>query len=523
VAARLVLEVAGDVDRFAFSHALIREVLYEQLTTASRVRLHHRVAQALERLSEREIVNPAELAHHYELARHVAGPAPSRRYSIAAGKDAAGRFAYEEAAQHFRRALQLFDDADEAGRCDVLLALGRVQWHAGDDGARDTFLAAADSAERRGAADQLARAALGLGERYFEVTYLGARYRDLLENALTAVGSRDSPRRALLLARLAVNLGFPNEAARAHSLAADAVSMARRIGDERLLAAVLLARHVTLLDIRHIEQRLAIGAELSSLGDTHHELTAERHHWRMYDLLSVGEVDAARGEHESLVGLAKRLGQPLLRSLAEGSCSLWAELAGDAERAERHAQVSFQQAQLAHTQDAVSSWASQLFALRRRQGRVGELGSIAERLAGSGGDQLGWLSALGVLRFETGDPEAARIVYERELQAGVEALPRGMFWLTRMALLSELSAMLGDVSGAKALYAELLPYVTRNVVVTYCSFWGPVEGYLALLAKTTGNATLAERHLESASARTRAINAPWLTLDLQERSNRLSG
>lgn len=385
VAAQLVLEVAGDVDRFTFSHALIREVLYEQLTAASRVRLHYRVAQALERLSERESVNPAELAHHYELARHIAGPAPSRRYSIAAGKHAAKRFAYEEAALHFRRALGLFDDADETGRCDVLLALGRVQWHAGDDGARDTFLAAADSAERRGAADQLARAALGLGERYFEVTYLGARYRDVLENALEAVGARDSPRRALLLGRLAVNLSFPYEAARAHSLAADAVSMARRIGDERLLVAVLLARHITLLDIRHIEQRLANGAELSSLGDTHRELRAERHHWRMYDLLCVGDLDAARREHAQLVRLAGRLGQPLLRSLAEGSCGLWAELAGDSELAERHAEVSLQEAQRAHTQDAVSSWASQLFALRRRQGRVRELGSIAERLAGSGG------------------------------------------------------------------------------------------------------------------------------------------
>ena len=517
ITARLVLEGGELVDMFTFSHSLVREVLYDGIIAAHRVRMHYRVAQALESLSERVPVNPAELAHHFALAQRIAGREPARRYAIAAGWHAAGQFAYEDAGEHYRRALELFDDDDDAGRCDVLLALGRVQWHAGDDGARVTFLDAAESAERRAAADQLARAALGLGERYFEVTYLGARYRDLLEKALAAVGPSDSPRRALLLARLAVNLGFPDEDGRAQQLAAEAVTVARRIEDERLLVAVLIAQHITLLDVRHIEKRLAIGGELSSLSDAHQELAAERHHWRMYDLLGIGDLESAQHEHTELLVLAERLGQPLLRSLAEGSRGLWAELTGDTELAEYHAEESLRQARLAHTQDAISSWACQLFALRRRQGRAGELSSVVERLARSGGHQLGWLSALGVLRFETGDHAGARRIYEEELNAGADAVPRGMFWLTRMALLSELCAMLKDNSGAEALYAQLAPHANCNVVVTYCSFWGPVEGYLALLAQTTGDATLAGRHLESALARTRAMNAPWLTHDLQER------
>ena len=90
--------------------------------------------------------------------RRAGWPARGRRarYSIDAGRRAAGVFAYEEATGHFRNALELFvNDDDERGRCEALLGLGRVQWHAGDDGARDTFQEAARSAElprRRGPA-----------------------------------------------------------------------------------------------------------------------------------------------------------------------------------------------------------------------------------------------------------------------------------------------------------------------------------------------------------------------------------
>jgi DNA-binding SARP family transcriptional activator len=521
MAAGLVLEVPDRVDAFAFSHVLVRDVLYQQLAAARCVRLHHRVAEALERLSEREPVNPGELAHHFALARHLAGFGPARRYAIAAGRRAAELFAWEEAAQHFRWALDLFDSDDEAERCEVLLALGRVEWHAGHDGARHTFLAAVESAERRGDADQLARAALGLGERYFEVTYLGARDRELLEKATAALGPADSPGRALLLSRLAVTLAFPNEDERADRLAAEAVAMARRLGDEELLVAVLLARHVTLLDVRHIEQRLALNDELGSLTNAHPELVAERHHWRMYDLLGVGALDAARREQVELEALAARLGQPLFRSIAAGARGLWAELAGDVELAEGCAEELLREARRANTQDAVSAWASQLFALRRRQGRLSELVPVVERLAGSGGQQLGWLSALGILRFETGDAQAARRIYDEELATGPSGLPHGMFWLTRVAMLSDLSAKLRDVAGAEALYAQLAPHATRNVVVAYCSFWGPVDGYLALLAQTFGDDALAERHARAALARTRAMNAPLLTRDLEQRHGAL--
>jgi DNA-binding SARP family transcriptional activator len=515
--AGLVLEAPDQFEVLTFAHALIREVLYASLTGGRRVRLHHRVAAALERLPERAEVNPAELAHHYLKARAVAGAEPARRYALAAARRAAELFAYEEAADHLRRALELVEAEDEAGRCDVLIALGRVQWQMGDDEARGTFLAAAASAERRGDAGQLARAAIGVTERWFEVTYAGALYNDWLRKALDTIGDRDSRYRVLLLSRLAVNLAYPNENAHGQALAEEAVATARRLGNARTLFAALLARHTTLLDVRHIDQRISLDEELARLAAGQVQAAGWVHQWRMYDLLGIGQIDAARGESAELARLADKLGQPLLCSMALGARGLWAELADDAEQAERSADESLRHAKIAHTHDAVSSWGSQMFALRRRQGRIAELLSLAQSLVDAGGGPLGWLSALGVMRLETGDEAGARAIYAEEMAGGPAALPRGMFWLTRMALLSELSAGLGDVGGAEQLYTELLPHAGMNVVVTYSSFWGPVDRYLALLAETFGDKLLAKQHFDTALERAEAMGALVVVHELQRR------
>jgi DNA-binding SARP family transcriptional activator len=514
MAAGLVVEAADRVDVFAFSHALVREVLYGQLSVSRRVRLHHYVAEALEAVADS--VNPAELAHHFLLARHFTGPDPARRYAIAAGNRATQLLAYEEAVEHYRQAATLFEDDDEAERCEVLLVLGRAQWRAGNDAARLTFQTASASAALRGNADQLARAALGHSARYHESGFAGTRDRELLEEALAALGGEDSVRRVLVLSRLAEIFAFaaePDE--RASDLNAEALAMARRLGDENVLAAALLARHTTLLHVRHLDERLRLSEELMGLRVERREQLAACYQWRLYDLLERGDVEAALREQPQLEALAKTMRQPQWHSIAIGWRGVWAELAGDVAEAELCAEECLRHGQRAGMKDALSMWTGKLFMLRRRQGRLDELATVVERLVrGTDMRNTGWRSALGLILADAGDEEAARAIYREELAAYSEALPT--FWLTNVAVLSELSVRLQDAEGAKALYAALAPYAHRNVVVAYASCWGPVERYLALLAATYGDEELRGQHARSALARTQAMNAPLLTAELEE-------
>lgn len=58
--------------------------------------------------------------------------------------------------------------------------------------------------------------------------------------------------------------------------------------------------------------------------------------------------------------------------------------------------------------------------------------------------------------------------------------------------------------------SPVLAHASRNVVVTYCSFWGPVDGYLGLLAEAFGHNARAKRHTETALERTVGDGVPTI-------------
>ena len=72
-AARVIAEVPAVMGRYRFTHALIRETLYEQLTAALRVRLHRRVGDSLEVVYAADMdPHLSEVAHHFPRRLHSA-------------------------------------------------------------------------------------------------------------------------------------------------------------------------------------------------------------------------------------------------------------------------------------------------------------------------------------------------------------------------------------------------------------------------------------------------------------------
>jgi eukaryotic-like serine/threonine-protein kinase len=107
VHAQLIAEVPDRAGRFSFVHALIRETVYEELTTTRRVRLHRRVGEAIERLAQGRSDPPlADLAYHFVQAASADVADKAIDYATRAGDRAADTLAHEEAARFYDMALQ---------------------------------------------------------------------------------------------------------------------------------------------------------------------------------------------------------------------------------------------------------------------------------------------------------------------------------------------------------------------------------------------------------------------------------
>jgi len=107
--------------------ALIRETLYAELAPQARAQAHRKIAAVLENSPGR---GHAELAYHFLRAAPASAEAAAGavRHSRLAGQEALDALAYEEAAGHFRRALDVqrrAAQATPASRCELLLSLPR--------------------------------------------------------------------------------------------------------------------------------------------------------------------------------------------------------------------------------------------------------------------------------------------------------------------------------------------------------------------------------------------------------------
>ena len=123
-------------EQYHFSHALVRQTVYRGLAGARRQHLHLVAAAALERVQapvlERHL---GELAVHYARAGELADPDKAITYAERAGEAANAVFAYEEAASHWRAALQQMDRYQVAPerQARLLERLGDLTYLAGID------------------------------------------------------------------------------------------------------------------------------------------------------------------------------------------------------------------------------------------------------------------------------------------------------------------------------------------------------------------------------------------------------
>jgi class 3 adenylate cyclase/tetratricopeptide (TPR) repeat protein len=131
--AQLIVEVAGET-AYSFTHALVRQVLYESPTTQRRQRMHVQAAEAIEAVHGDD-APPESLALHYRAAGPAADPQKAIGTSLAASRAASSVFAYEDAAEHLDAALELMGrhSNDAALRARLLGGYGDLMFVTGLD------------------------------------------------------------------------------------------------------------------------------------------------------------------------------------------------------------------------------------------------------------------------------------------------------------------------------------------------------------------------------------------------------
>ena len=260
---------AGVLDRFSFAHALVRQTIVDELPAGRRVRLHARIAHALERAAATRFVAAGDLAAHFAAAGTLVEATVALRYAREAGDEAAARLAFDVAAEQYERALRAhgrLPGASEAERLDLELERGRALSLAGDERANELLRAFATAAEARGDGERMAEALLAMGLDYADRVEEDTETVALLRHALALLPSGDSAIRARLEGFLAQEAFSSAPDSERRAIVGRALAMARRVGDPAALASVLTAHSWIVAGPESLPERLAIADELVAAG-----------------------------------------------------------------------------------------------------------------------------------------------------------------------------------------------------------------------------------------------------------------
>jgi DNA-binding SARP family transcriptional activator len=515
LAAGLLVQSPADPARLSFSHALVRETLYDGMSAPRRSRSHRRVGEALEASPRRE-KELAALAHHFASAAGVEDAERAITYSCRAGDHATAMLAHEDAVGHYARALEVlqrFQPQAVERRCELLLLVGEARVRGGERAlAWPAFREAAALAESLGDSARLTRAATGASRRY--VQQPGVVEEELiamLDRAREMTSGERTVDRVRLLARLCGALYFSPQRNRMPGLSEEAAAIAEELGDPEALAYARAARRRALWDAAHLDERLEASTEMLTLARqvTNLELQLQAHAWLVVDLLEHGDSDAVDAQIEVFAAGAEQLRQPLyiwnalvwraMRALLAGRLRDADELAGEALAAGASAEAV----------TAPQYYAIQLLAIRREQGRLPELEEAARQQVGGYPALTAWRAALAMVLWETGKVGEARDQYELLAAQDFRDIPQGGDWLTTMILLSDVCVGLGDAVRAEALYEALMPYEGSNVVIGLAAVClGSAARFLGKLAATIGRAGEARGHFERALEANAKLQSP---------------
>lgn len=489
--------------RVRFTHALVRDTLYEDTPALRRARWH---AAVLAELRAGPAPDVAALAHHGLAAATPATAADAAELASAAAGQAMTLNSPAEAMHLAQEAVRMTELAQDgvpvAAQVRMLVQLTRAAAQAG--AATRARPARARAVQLAGDDPALLLQALTAYRApiSWTVNGFGAEDTDIeqpLRRALAEHLDADPLTRVWLLVALifetendAAAYGMDDVLQWSH----DALAIARQSGDPVALCAALNARAYLALGPDLADEREGLVAELLSVARANDLLGYEAlAHWFLF-LCASGRTDLPEAIRQADLAVERSTSGQLaaLVQVVEIYHAVLCVLTGRLDEAEREYRRLAKQ--MAGTGMSSAAEAALVFELVLAFAR-GDMSGLAEVMVGLHEvypDAMNEALVLCLL-----DAGRAQEAHQRWAQRA--PLRRNYYWLARMGLFARAAARLGDLDACAHAYEELSPWAGRVAGIDSGSVaFGTVDDALALLADTLGRPHDAARHRADSEA-----------------------
>jgi class 3 adenylate cyclase len=485
--AQIVRERSGAAGTYEFTHALIRQTLYNELNTPRRVRLHRQIGEALE---ARVVGEPplGELAYHWFQAAPGGASAKALEYATRAAQRAMDQVAYEEAARFYDYALQaleLEDDHDPGRRAALLMDLASAQRQAGDvDAANATLREVAAIARDLGDGLLLGQAALARTEMSWS-SYGGDPEKvAVIEEALEVLPEGEDALRAKLLSLLGNDVAFL-DAERHERLAEEAVAAARRSGDSRAIAIALSSwafRPRPAAELATAREEIARRAEESS------DLGARLSNLMSWVTDAMAGWDRARFDFAVTEGrrLADESRAPFWRATATSAEALAASIDGRYDDAEELFADQLATARRIREPTLIGNYGVGLLVIRREQGRLHEFERATRRRVEELPQLAAWRVGLALILIQDGRLDEAAEHFEWLAADDFASVADDVVQYYNLVGLSDVAIALGDRPRCLRLLELQRPNAGRAVTLGLGAYHGALDRTLGNLAVALG-------------------------------------
>src|SRR5262245_34205004 len=212
--------------------------------------------------------------------------------------------------------------------------------------------------------------------------------------------------------------------------------------------------------------------------------------------LELGDVAGADADLEVADTAAARLRQPANVAQVAWYRAMRAELSGRYDDAERLSTEALALHQRTGLWGAWECFATQLFTLRRSQGRIIELEPLLRQLAETS-DFVGFREAQALMYLDLGRPDDARASLGD--RASFPRMPQDWSFEFLSCVQAEVCAELGDDDARRRLRDDLLPYADLLAMIgTGVGCWGPISYFVGRLEEALRNDDEALRRYDQA-------------------------